>query len=74
MLWKQFIIHRFYHGCCPKLVISDIELAKEIMVKEFDQFTDRGFIVSGNYYVEFEQLLIALSWAIIIIVAACHKL
>ena len=28
------------------VAIADAELAKEIMVKEFDSFTDRGPIVS----------------------------
>ena len=35
-------------GAAPRVVIADVELAKEIMVKEFDNFRDRGLIVSVN--------------------------
>ena len=33
-------------GAYPKISVADVELAKEIMVKEFDKFSDRGLLVS----------------------------
>ena len=50
-------LHRYYIGACPKVAITDVELAKEIMVKEFDNFRDRGMIVG----VFCENLLITIS-------------
>ena len=47
ILW--YVVHyRYYLGAAPRVAIADVELAKEIMVKEFDNFRDRGFIVSVN--------------------------
>ena len=43
VLYKTF--HRYYVGSTPKVAITDVEIAKEIMVKEFENFSDRGFIV-----------------------------
>ena len=37
---------RYYVGACPKVAVADVELAKEIMVKEFECFRDRGLLVS----------------------------
>lgn len=34
----------FYVGSYPRVVIADLNLLKEIMVKEFDTFTDRGYL------------------------------
>ncbi|CAI8010949.1 Cytochrome P450 3A24, partial [Geodia barretti] len=34
----------YYVGTTPKVAITDVEIAKEIMVKEFENFSDRGFI------------------------------
>ena len=42
-------IHRYYVGLQPRIAISDVDLAKDIMVKEFDNFIDRGFLVSEQY-------------------------
>ena len=36
---------RYYVGAAPKVAITDVEIAKEIMVKEFENFSDRGFMV-----------------------------
>ena len=49
---KCFIHHvavmycRYYVGASPKVAVADVELAKEVMVKEFDHFRDRGLLVS----------------------------
>ncbi|XP_028516558.1 cytochrome P450 3A8-like [Exaiptasia diaphana] len=44
-LWKYFKrfgrVHKFYVGRRPALVVSDPEMIKEIMVKEFDKFRNR---------------------------------
>jgi cytochrome P450 len=32
----------YYVGATPKVAIADVEIAKEIMVKEFENFRDRG--------------------------------
>ena len=39
-------------GPQARIAITDVDLLKEIMVKEFDNFTDRGYLVSD----EMEQL------------------
>ena len=36
---------RFYVGAQPRIAMADLDLIKEILVKEFDNFSDRGFIV-----------------------------
>ena len=33
-------------GASPKVAVAEVELAKEIMVKEFEYFRDRGMLVS----------------------------
>ena len=38
-----FQLYRFYVGSYPRIAIADVNLAKEIMVK--DTFTDRGYSV-----------------------------
>ena len=38
-------------GASPTVAVMDVELAKNIMVKEFDSFTDRGFVVGVALYV-----------------------
>ena len=43
-----FDLYRFYVGSYPRIVIGDLNLLKEIMVKEFDTFTDRGYLVRWN--------------------------
>ena len=39
--WLNFICVRFYAGRRKLLIVADIKTVKEIMVKEFDVFTDR---------------------------------
>lgn len=41
---------RFYIGRQAKVVIADAELLKQIMVKDFDTFQDRGFVVSMDWF------------------------
>ncbi len=36
-----YIIHRFYFGIDPQLVIFDLDILKQVLVKEFDSFMDR---------------------------------
>ena len=40
------IHHSYYVGAAARVTITDVELLKEIMVKEFDNFRDRGMLVS----------------------------
>ena len=47
-IFWHVVHHRYYVGAAPRVVIADVELAKEIMVKEFDNFRDRGLLVSIN--------------------------
>ena len=47
-MWDSDNLSRFYVGPKPKIVITDADLLKEIMVKEFDSFSDRGFTVSDE--------------------------
>ena len=35
------IVCRFYLGTVPWLVVSDLDMLKQILVKEFDSFADR---------------------------------
>lgn len=46
---NHYIYTRFYVGRQPRIAISDVDLAKDIMVKEFDNFSDRGFLVSEAF-------------------------
>ena len=53
LIMMSFIISlpvttRFYVGSSPWIVIADVHLAKEIMVKEFENFTDQGYVVSRH--------------------------
>ena len=48
MVLPNFECYRFYVGRQPRIAISDVDLAKDIMVKEFDNFSDRGFLVRQN--------------------------
>ena len=43
---RAYFYNRYYVGTAPKVSISDVEVLKDIMVKEFDSFSDRGFLVS----------------------------
>ncbi len=40
--------HRFYFGIDPQLVIFDLDILKQVLVKEFDSFMDRP--VSSTRY------------------------
>ena len=51
-IYDCIILYRFYVGCYPRISVSDVDLAKEIMVKEFDSFSDRGYMVSVLQKVE----------------------
>jgi cytochrome P450 len=42
--FTEFPSNRFYVGPQPRIAITDVDLLKEIMVKEFDSFSDRGFL------------------------------
>ena len=46
--FTEFPSNRFYVGPQPRIAITDVDLLKEIMVKEFDSFSDRGFLVSDE--------------------------
>ena len=53
------IIFRYYVGKTPIITIADVDLAKEILVKEFDTFSDRGLAVSMvNYWTRFFELIV----------------
>lgn len=43
---EKDVIAGFYTLFQPSLVILDIELAKQILIKEFNTFTDRGVLVN----------------------------
>lgn len=32
----------YYLGAFPRLIVADLDIVKEIMVKQFDKFTDRS--------------------------------
>ena len=38
------IHYRFYIGCQPSILVSDLEMLKQIMIKNFDNFTDRSVL------------------------------
>ena len=40
--------YSYYVGAAPRLVVADMELFKEVMVKEFDSFADRGWMVMSH--------------------------
>ena len=40
------MIFRYYVGKTPMITIADVDLTKEILVKDFDSFSDRGMAVS----------------------------
>ncbi|CAI8056743.1 Cytochrome P450 3A1 [Geodia barretti] len=42
------IHHSYYVGAAARVTITDVELLKEIMVKEFDNFRDRGMLGPPN--------------------------
>lgn len=51
------VISGFYSMFSPSLIVNDLELAKQILVKEFNNFSDRGVftneehdILSGNMF------------------------
>ena len=39
---------RFYVGSCPRVVVTDVDMIKEITVKKFENFMDRGYVVSNK--------------------------
>ena len=40
-------LHRFYFGSKFTVVVTDLDMVKEVCVKQFDRFVDRGsFAVS----------------------------
>jgi len=39
----------FYENSEPLLYVRDLELIKRVMVKDFDHFTDFGFMVLGKF-------------------------
>ena len=39
-------MYRYYNGIRPHVVVSDLEMLKEILVKQFDVFTDREVCIS----------------------------
>lgn len=43
------VIAGFYSFMSPAIVITDLELAKQITVKEFNRFLDRGFYVNEKH-------------------------
>ena len=47
-MYKPILCHfsSYYVGAYPNVTIADLELVKEIMVKNFDIFRDRGLLVS----------------------------
>ena len=47
-------LYRFYIGCQPCMLVSDLEILKQILIKDFDNFTNRlvlwcAYNVTGNY-------------------------
>ena len=52
------MLHRFYIGTQPRIAVADVEMLKQIMVTQYDSFTDRGFLVSNLLmYDIFQQLI-----------------
>ena len=53
-------------GKTPTIAIADVDLAKEILVKEFDNFIDRELSVSMVNYISqcYNILLPAVSWVV----------
>ena len=39
--FPSHLVYSFYVGCIPNYLISDTELLKQILIKQFDNFTDR---------------------------------
>lgn len=40
--------YRYYIGCSPVYVITDLDMAKSILVKQFNNFTDRLSVSEGQ--------------------------
>ena len=34
--------YRYYLGCRPWIVVTDLDMLKQILVKDFDNFTDHA--------------------------------
>ena len=43
-------IYRVYMGRNPSYLVTDLDLLKQILVKEFSKFTNRPLAVSGFYF------------------------
>ena len=43
-------IYRVYMGRNPSYLVTDLDLIKQILVKEFSKFTNRPLAVSGFYF------------------------
>lgn len=54
-------IYRFYVGSQPKINITDVNLLKQIMVKEFDAFSTRGFPVKHPQWMRLALLCIHIT-------------
>ena len=50
------LIFRYYNGKRPYCVVSDLDMLREIMVKQFDVFTDRE--VGLQYLIKIKCVII----------------
>ena len=46
----MMMVYRYYVGSAPRVTVADVELLKVVLVKEFDNFHDRGWLVSASGY------------------------
>ena len=48
------LFNRFYIGSMPMLKVTDVDMLKQILVKEFDSFSDRPVSVThqGNSIIQ----------------------
>ena len=54
-----------YEGSWPQVFIADIEMAKRIMIKDFDHFTDRPTLFDFEYGRNQMDMLPAEQWKVL---------
>ena len=51
-VYSVVIIGRYYNGHMPMLAVTDVDMLKQILVKEFDAFMDRPVSICRFFFVE----------------------